>query len=310
MNDFLEVQAPAKINLFLHVIGRRPDGYHLLQSVFALIDLADHVLLRARKDGHIERRNPIDGVPVQTDLVVRAAQLLQQETGSSWGADIDVIKRIPMGAGLGGGSSDAASTLLGLNSLWNTNLSRDELAKIGLKLGADVPFFIYGKNAFVEGIGEQIHPIDLQANRYFLIFPGIGLSTPEIFQDPTLTRNHARITMADFVERHSTSGQVTKFNGINDGINSEFGNNDLEEVVVRKHPEVKKALNWLLEHIPGSTPRMSGSGSTVFTVLPDTLNGQTLLSELPSSWTGYCVQGLTEHPSYNLASLQGNRQAG
>lgn len=316
MNDFLKIPAPAKINLFLHVIGRRSDGYHLLQSVFRLIDLQDEVLLRPRSDSAIVRLNPLQEVPPNSDLIVRAAKLLQERTGIKRGVDLDLIKRIPMGAGLGGGSSDAASTLIGLNSLWNTGLTREELASVGLQLGADVPFFIHGKNAFVEGIGEHITPIQLPEARYILIFPGVGVPTPEVFQDPGLTRNRARITMADFVEHHQTlesHHSTNAMNEANDVIVVSFGVNDLQDVVVRKHPEVKKALDWLLEHIPGASPRMSGSGSTVFTQLPNSLdfpNAQTLLTELPKSWFGFCVRGLSEHPAYNLITQQGNRQAG
>lgn len=285
MSNFLEIPAPAKINLFLHVVGRREDGYHLLQSVFSLIDLRDQVLLRTREDGEILRLNPIEGIPAESDLVVRAARLLQKKTGTGLGAEIDLIKKIPMGAGLGGGSSDAASTLIGLNFLWKTGLNRSELAKIGLELGADVPFFIGGQNAFVEGVGEKITPIKLPEVHYLLAFPGVGIPTQTIFQDPSLTRNHSSITIVDFVAHLSESG---------------FGNNDLQDVVVQKHPEVKKALDWLLEQVPGSNPRMSGSGSTVFVKLPERLNAQNLLSKLPNSWTGFVVRTMQEHPSYNL----------
>lgn len=285
MTNFLEIQAPAKINLFLHVVGRRQDGYHLLQSVFSLIDLSDQVLLRIRDDGQILRLNALDGIPPESDLVIRAARLLQKKTGVSLGADIDLIKRIPMGAGLGGGSSDAASTLIGLNFLWKTGLDRSTLAKIGLELGADVPFFIHGQNAFVEGIGEDITPVKLPEANYLLVFPGVGIPTQTIFQDPSLTRNHSSITMMDFVAHLSENG---------------FGNNDLQDVVVQKHPEVKKALDWLLEQFPGSNPRMSGSGSTVFVRLPENLNVQNLLLKLPKNWAGFVVRGLQEHPSYNL----------
>jgi 4-diphosphocytidyl-2-C-methyl-D-erythritol kinase len=291
MTNFLEIQAPAKINLFLHVVGQRQDGYHLLQSVFSLIDLTDQVLLRTRDDGQIFRLNSLDGIPPESDLVIRAARLLQKKTGVSLGADIDLIKRIPMGAGLGGGSSDAASTLIGLNFLWKTGLDRSTLAKIGLELGADVPFFIHGKNAFVEGIGEDITPVKLPEANYLLVFPGVGIPTQTIFQDPSLTRNHSSITMMDFVAHLSENG---------------FGNNDLQDVVVQKHPEVKKALGWLLEQFPGSNPRMSGSGSTVFVMLPENLNAelkaQNVLLKLPKNWTGFVVRGLQEHPSYNLVA--------
>lgn len=293
MSNFFKVKAPAKINLFLHVVGRRADGYHLLQSVFSLIDLADTVLLKSRNDGLIHRLNPLVGVDPESDLVVRAARLLQKKTGTRLGADIDLIKNIPIGAGLGGGSSDAASTLIGLNHLWNTGIGRTQLGTIGLELGADVPFFIHGRNAFVQGIGEEMESVKLPKASYLLVFPGVGIPTPTIFQDPSLTRSHSSITIVDFVRHLSESG---------------FGNNDLQDVVVQKHPEVKKALDWLLEQVPGSKPRMSGSGSSVYTSLPDDLeaqsNAQKLLLNLPKSWAGFVVRALDEHPSYNLVPSQ------
>lgn len=285
MSNTLSIAAPAKINLFLHVVGQRPDGYHLLQSVFQLIDLEDTVLLKTRSDKLINRLNPIANIDPESDLVVKAARLLQQSCRVNLGVDIGLIKRIPMGAGLGGGSSDAASTLLGLNQLWNTQLSLSELADIGLKLGADVPFFIYGENAFVEGIGEVINPVELPPNDYLLIYPGVGIPTQEIFKDPRLTRNHARITISDLA--------LHLFDDKN-------FNNDLEIIATQKHMEVKLAVNWLAAHIPGGSPRMSGSGSTVFTPIPKGLQIDQLLVEIPKNWTYFVVRGLNQHPSYNL----------
>lgn len=285
MNDFLSISAPAKINLFLHVVGQRPDGYHLLQSVFQLIDLQDTVLLKSRSDKTIQRLNPINGIDPENDLVTKAARLLQQSCEVNLGVDIDLIKNIPMGAGLGGGSSDAASTLLGLNQLWKTNLNLEELSQIGLKLGADVPFFIQGKNAFVEGIGELITPIELPENDYLLIYPGLGIPTPEIFADPRLTRNHARITISDLASHLFDENSF---------------NNDLEIIAVQKHLEVKLAIDWLAAHIPGGSPRMSGSGSTVFTQIPESTQINDLLDKIPKNWSYFVVKGLQRHPSYNL----------
>ena len=285
MNDFFTISAPAKLNLFLHVVGQRSDGYHLLQSVFQLIDLQDTVLLKTRSDRTIQRINPINGIDPEADLVIKAARLLQETSGTSLGAEIDLVKKIPMGAGLGGGSSDAASTLLGLNHLWQTHLNLDELSQIGLKLGADVPFFIQGNNAFVEGVGELITPIELPQNNYLLIYPGIGIPTPEIFKDPGLTRNHARITITDLAS-HLFDGNSF--------------NNDLEIIAVQKHLEVKLAIDWLATHIPGATPRMSGSGSTVFTQIPENTQVNDLLGKIPKNWTYFVVKGLKRHPSYNL----------
>jgi 4-diphosphocytidyl-2-C-methyl-D-erythritol kinase len=285
MTKLFKIKAPAKLNLFLHVVGRRPDGYHLLQSVFQLIDLCDEISLSVRDDGVIHRANPIPGVDPLSDLSTKAAQLLKEFTNCPLGAEINIEKQIPMGAGMGGGSSDAASTLLGLNHLWKTGLNLSELSTLGLKLGADVPFFLHGKNAFVEGIGENITPIQGSNDRYLLIYPGVGIPTMEIFQDPSLTRNHPSITMMDFAAHYADS---TKFS------------NDLQPVVVKKHKEVQLALDWLLMNISGSTPKMSGSGSTVFTPISDQFDANLILSELPKKWTGLVVQGLLEHPAYNL----------
>ena len=285
MSNTLSILAPAKINLFLHVVGQRSDGYHLLQSVFQLIDLEDTVFLKTRSDALINRQNPIPNIDPESDLVVKAARLLQKTCGIEQGVDIDLIKRIPMGAGLGGGSSDAASTLLGLNQLWDARLSLKDLAEIGLKLGADVPFFIYGKNAFVQGIGEVIDPVELPPKDYLLIYPGVEIPTQEIFKDPGLTRNHARITISDLA--------VHLFDG------KDF-NNDLEIIAMQKHEEVKLAINWLAAHIPGGSPRMSGSGSTVFTQIPNGVQIDQLLVKIPKNWTYFVVKGLNQHPSYNL----------
>ena len=179
--DFIEIPAPAKLNLFLHINGRREDGYHLLQSAFQLIDLSDTVKLRLRNDVEICRINPLPHVHPDDDLVVKAAKLLKNNYPIRQGVDIDLIKKIPIGAGLGGGSSDAASTLLGLNSLWNLNLSTQELMKLGVQLGADVPFFLFGKNAFVEGIGEILTELKLGLKSFFLIYPGVLIPTKKYF---------------------------------------------------------------------------------------------------------------------------------
>ena len=197
MERALALPAPAKINLFLHVLGRRADGYHELQTVFALIDLADWIDLERRDDGQLQRTGDLIG-PADTDLALRAARLLQQHTGTRFGADIHVLKRIPAGAGLGGGSSDAATTLIALNRLWNTGLDRTQLAGLALELGADVPFFVNGCNAFAEGRGERLSPIGLPAAHYALIWPQVHVSTKEIFEDPGLTRNTKATKISDF----------------------------------------------------------------------------------------------------------------
>jgi len=288
--EILELRSPAKLNLFLHIIGRRSDGYHLLQSVFQLIDWCDVLTLKRIPENEVRRINPIPSVAPEDDLVVRAAQLLKDFSGSPAGVEIDLKKVIPMGAGLGGGSSDAASTLIGLNVLWNLNLDKRTLSVLGLKLGADVPFFIFGKNAFVEGIGEQIQEISLQTQEFLVIFPNQGIATASIFQDPELTRDHAPITIDGFL----ASPQLAQ-------------SNDCQAVAARICPEVKQALDWISQAVPGSAPRMSGSGSSVFAVLDskiDHVNLHNLLQELPKGWVGRIVRGLNKNPAYNLISSE------
>lgn len=284
----IELLAPAKLNLFLHIVGRRSDGYHLLQSVFQLIDWCDLLTLKLIPENEVRRINPIPGVKSENDLVVRAATLLKDFSGNQLGVEISLKKEIPMGAGLGGGSSDAASTLIGLNTLWNLNLDQATLSHLGLKLGADVPFFIFGKNAFVQGIGEQIQEITLQSQDFLVIFPNQGIATASIFQNPELTRDHAPITIEGFL----ASPKPEQLN-------------DCQAVAIRICPEVKQALDWIRQTLPGSEPKMSGSGSSVFTVLDpktDRANLQNLLQNLPQGWVGRIVRGLNKNPAYNLIS--------
>ncbi|MBU3537489.1 4-(cytidine 5'-diphospho)-2-C-methyl-D-erythritol kinase [Polynucleobacter sp. UK-Gri1-W3] len=287
-SDQLTLRSPAKLNLFLHIIGRRDDGYHLLQSVFQLIDWCDTIHLKSISENEVRRINAIPGVPPEQDLVVRAANLLKDFCKIEAGVEIDLQKEIPMGAGMGGGSSDAATTLIGLNALWNLNLSKETLCTLGLKLGADVPFFIFGQNAFVEGIGEKIHAISLQSPDFLVLFPNKGIATVSIFQDPELTRDHAQITIDGFLASPMS-----------------FQSNDCQAVAMRICPEVKQALNWINQAIPGSQPRMSGSGSSVFAVLDpktDTAKLENLLQNLPKGWVGRIVRGLNKNPAYNLVS--------
>lgn len=220
--------APAKLNLFLHVVGQRTDGYHLLESVFQLIDRADLLHFAVRDDAKIVRTTELVGVPAETDLVVRAAKLLQSHTGSTLGADIAVEKVLPMGGGLGGGSSDAATTLMALNHLWKTQLSRQQLMQLGLQLGADVPFFLFGQNAFAQGIGEQLAPLTTPDCWYVVIEPGVSVPTQAIFSSKALTRNTPSITVSDFLR---------------DPVG--LGRNDLQEVAVGLFPEIAQALRWL-----------------------------------------------------------------
>jgi 4-diphosphocytidyl-2-C-methyl-D-erythritol kinase len=272
----------------LHIIGRRPDGYHLLQSVFQLIDWCDTITLKAIPENEVHRVNPIPGVPPEQDLVVRAAKLLKEFCQFDAGVEIELQKEIPMGAGLGGGSSDAATTLIGLNVLWNLRLDKATLAKLGLQLGADVPFFIHGQNAFVEGIGEKIQGLELENRDFLVIFPKQGITTSSIFQDPGLTRDHAQITIDGFL--------ASPWSDLS---------NDCQAVAVRICPEVKQALDWISQAVSGSEPRMSGSGSSVFAVLDPkskTAKLENLLQNLPKGWVGRIVRGLNKNPAYNLIS--------
>ena len=284
----LTLRSPAKLNLFLHIVGRRADGYHLLQSVFQLIDWCDTIHLKLIPQNEIRRIDPIAGVEPENDLVVRAAKLLKDFCQIESGVEIGLQKEIPMGAGMGGGSSDAATTLIGLNTLWNLKLNQKTLCELGLQLGADVPFFIFGKNAFVEGIGEQIQEIALETRDFLVIFPNQGIPTISIFQDPELTRNHGQITIDGFL--------ASPWSDLS---------NDCQAVAMRICPEVKQALDWISQAVPGSEPRMSGSGSSVFTVLDSKMNVaklENLLQNLPKGWIGRVVRGLNKNPAYNLIS--------
>ena len=288
MSNAIELRCPAKLNLFLHIVGRRNDGYHLLQSVFQLIDWCDLLTLKLIPENEVRRINPISGVPPEQDLVVRAAQLLKEYCKFDQGVEISLEKNIPMGAGLGGGSSDAASTLIGLNTLWGLHLDIATLCELGLKLGADVPFFIFGQNAFVEGVGEKLQAISLETQDFVVIFPNQGIATAQIFQDPQLTRDHAPITIDRFLASPRS-----------------YQSNDCQAVAVQKCPEVKQALDWIYKAVPSSAPCMSGSGSSVFAALDpktDTAKLENLLQNLPKGWIGRIVRGLNKNPAYNLIS--------
>jgi 4-diphosphocytidyl-2-C-methyl-D-erythritol kinase len=265
--------APAKLNLFLHVTGRRADGYHELQTLFQLIDLLDAVTLALREDGRIERRAGAVGVAAADDLTVRAAQALKAATGTRAGADITVLKRIPLGAGLGGGSSDAATTLVALNELWRCGLSLGELSCLGLQLGADVPVFVQGFSAWAEGIGERLIPVTLPERWYVIIYPGVSMSTREVFQDPELTRNSPLITIRAFFE----SG----------------GHNDCEGVVRARSPEVAEALEWLGR---AGSAHLSGTGSCVFTAHASAADAERLAAQVPDRWRSFVARGLNTSP--------------
>ena len=279
--DGPDYPAPAKLNLFLHVVGRRPDGYHLLQSVFALIDAADRLRFAVRADGRIRRVSELAGVPAEADLVVRAASLLKAETGTPLGADIEVEKRLPMGGGVGGGSSDAATTLLALNRLWSTGLSRERLQALGARLGADVPFFVFGRNAWVEGVGERLTPLPLPPAWYLVLVPPVAVPTGEIFAAPELTRDTEALKMEDF----SAQCRPPRFR------------NDLEAVVASRYPAVREHLEWLAGHGGG---RLTGSGACVFARFEDRASAARVLAQLPGPMKGFVARGLEEHPLRGL----------
>jgi 4-diphosphocytidyl-2-C-methyl-D-erythritol kinase len=286
MTKALHIKAPAKINRFLHIVGQREDGYHLLQTVFQLIDLHDEISLTISPDGRVQRTAGASNIPAEDDLVVRAAKLLQEYSQTKQGCNIQVEKRIPMGAGLGGGSSDAAATLWGLNELWDLQLSRQELMDLGVKLGADVPFFLFGQNAFAEGIGEILQAVNLPESCFLLVYPKVHIPTVDVFKDRNLTRNHPTVTISDFIDSPNLE---------------QFGKNDCEEIVIQKYQEVAAVLDWIRQQAPQSSPRMSGSGSSVFVALETDLANH-LLSQLPHQWIGFVVRGLSRHPSYNPSS--------
>lgn len=288
---FAAFPAPAKLNLFLHITGRRADGYHLLESIFQLIDAQDTIWLRVRQDGQVIHYNPIANVPADSDLTVRAARLLQRYSQQPLGVDIRVDKRLPMGGGMGGGSSDAATVLLALNRLWSLNLSRQTLMELGLQLGADVPFFIFGRNALVEGIGEIMTPIDTPAADFVVLHPAVHVPTPAIFGDPELTRD-------------TPSLKVALLEGRADQVELK---NDLEAVAVRKFPQIAECIQWLSQYAPA---RMTGSGSCVFAqfVADDVEKNASqnranaVISCLPKEMTGFVSSTLSQHQLLDFAS--------
>ena len=265
--------APAKLNLFLHVVGRRADGYHLLQTVFQFIDLSDLLDITVRADGQLVRQANYADIAAGADLIMRAAAVLKNETGCRLGAEITVHKHLPVGGGLGGGSSDAATTLVALNRLWHLNLAVTELADIGLRLGADVPVFVHGHAAWAEGVGEKLTPATPEECWYLVIHPGIRIPTAEIFGAPDLTRNTPATTIRDFLEAG--------------------GHNDCEPVVRRSYPAVAEALDWLTQF---GKARMTGTGSCVFASFNTREEAIRAHSETPGKWRGYVARGLNQSP--------------
>jgi len=265
--------APAKLNLFLHVVGRRADGYHLLQTAFQLIDRCDWLRFSPRADAEVRLLRPLPGIVEKEELAVRAARLLKAETGCPQGVDIEIEKNIPVGGGLGGGSSDCATALAVLNRLWGLELPRKRLAEMALMLGADVPFFLYGGNAFAEGIGERFAHLELPASWYAVLVPPVAIHTREIFAAPELTRNSKTIKIS--------------------GFSAGFGRNDLEPVVCGRHAEVAAHLAWLRQF---GDARMSGSGACVFARFSTEREARSVLSRMPAKMSGFAARGLDRHP--------------
>lgn len=272
--------APAKLNLFLHVIGRRPDGYHLLQTLFRFVDHGDRLHIEARQDGVIRLLEPLPGVPMERDLCYRAANLLKLRTGCRLGVDIRLEKILPMGGGLGGGSSDAATVLMALNRLWGLQLPRADLQALGLELGADVPVFVFGRTALAEGVGECLRAVVPPPTSYVVLIPPVEVSTAAVFAHPGLTRNTPPIKIAALPESGPEAG---------------FGHNDLEPVVVALYPEVAECLNWLKRH---GEARMTGSGACVFAGFADRSAAEAVFAHKPAHWKGFVADGLDRHPLY------------
>lgn len=291
-----ELPAPAKLNLFLHVIGKRSDGYHLLQSLFVLIDWADTLHLERRSDGRLQRHDLGAALPAD-DLCLRAARALQSASGTSLGADISILKQVPWGAGLGGGSSDAATTLLGLNRLWGLGWPRQRLLALGATLGADVPFFVGGHNAFVEGIGERLTPVSVPARDYAVVKPPTPVPTAAIFRHPLLARSE---------EAAIVTGSLKDASRLADLVNGDGGGrNDLQAAATDQCPEVAQAAEWLEARFGNS--RMTGSGSAVFARVGKedppmaTFPAQDLATDLGAGWVGRMCRSLPQHPLVDWA---------
>jgi 4-diphosphocytidyl-2-C-methyl-D-erythritol kinase len=280
----LSCPAPAKLNLFLLVTGRRPDGYHTLQTLFRFIDRADRLTFRLRCDSQVRRVTQLPGVEAEHDLSVRAARLLQETTGCRLGVDLALEKNLPLGGGLGGGSSDAATTLLALNRLWNLRLPRAELQQLGLKLGADVPVFVFGRNAFAEGIGERLQAVALPPAWYLVLVPPVAVSTASVFADPALTRSTTPVTIRAFSEGCDPSDPLWR--------------NDLEAVVCRRYVQVADHLQWLRQFGPAA---LTGSGACVFCPFDSETGARSVLEQLPVGMQGFVAEGLPQHPLLDWA---------
>jgi 4-diphosphocytidyl-2-C-methyl-D-erythritol kinase len=280
--------APGKLNLFLHVVGRRPDGYHELQTAFQFIDLCDSLWFYERPSGVFERLGEVPGVAPSDDLVVRAARLLAESAGRPVpGVAIRLDKRLPVGGGIGGGSSDAATTLVALNRLWDLRLTAEALARLGLRLGADVPVFVLGRAAWAEGVGERLQPWDFPEPVFLLVRPDVAVPTAEIFKAPELTRDSAITTITGFLRTG--------------------GRNDCEPVVRRRYPKVAAALDWAARHGPA---RLTGTGSCVFVPMADAASARAALADLPQGWRGWVTRGLNRSPLLERLDLERTQSPG
>ena len=276
MNKQITISAPAKLNLFLHITGQREDGYHLLQTVFQFLDYADTIQLSLREDSHIYRVSNLDGVPAEDDLVVKAAKLLQEHCNSTLGVDISVEKVLPMGGGLGGGSSNAASVLVALNQLWGCGVSQQELMNLGAQLGADVPVFIFAQSAWAEGVGEVLKSVDLPEKWFLVLKPQINVSTAKVFANPQLQRDCSTITIRDFL-----AGQTQSIGNV------------CEKPVREMYPEVDEALNDLAKY---GESKLTGTGACVFAAFDNQEQAEQALSELSKKWDGFVAKGMNQTP--------------
>jgi 4-diphosphocytidyl-2-C-methyl-D-erythritol kinase len=300
----LNCAAPAKLNLFLHVVGRRADGYHLLQTAFQLIDRGDTLHFTTRDDGVIRRSTDLAGVPEQSDLIVRAARLLQAAAGDTaqqrLGADIAIDKILPMGGGVGGGSSDAATTLIVLNHLWQTGFSRTELMAMGGQLGADVPFFIFGQNAFAEGVGERLEAVKTPDCWFLVIEPGISVPTGVIFSSSQLTRDTKPCKITDFSRAYKCGGKDSKedgWKGDKKRDTTPVFKNDLEAVAAHHFPAVADAIKWLRQF---GDARMTGSGACVFCSFEHESQASEVLQHIPAHWKAWTARAIQQHPLTGL----------
>jgi 4-diphosphocytidyl-2-C-methyl-D-erythritol kinase len=281
--------SPAKLNLFLHITGRRPDGYHTLQTVFQLLDYGDELQFSVRDDAQLDIQGDSFNIPLEQNLVIRAARSLQQFSKTTYGADITLNKRLPLGGGVGGGSSNAATTLIALNQLWQLHLPLDSLATLGLSLGADIPVFVRGHSAWAEGVGEQLRPIELPERWYIVITPPCFVSTQEIFSHPELTRDTSAITISDFLEGYALRDESQK----------DRSRNDCETLVRKQYPEIARAIDWLNQFAPA---RLTGTGSSVFAAFASEQSARKVMTELrstfPSTWRGFVARGINQSPLF------------